>query len=171
MTTATPTKHSGPELPQRSTTRACIDVLSQGGGSESSRRRPKVRLNGQWRQFSAPKRDLIMLGTIQCGQEIGALARTPDGSYVQLNGSVIRTLKTSLIKAALARATQELSARLASEAAQLAPPPPPSAHLQPARNSGAGPAENKPACGPARITSRQYQRQSTRPVPAAKDCL
>lgn len=116
-----------------------------------------------------PKRDLIMLGTIQCGQEIGALARTPDGSYLQLNGSVIRTLNTALIKAALVRATRELSCRLASEAAQLAPPPSP--HLPPVQKSGPALGFDKPAVGPARITSKQHQRQPARPVQTAKDRL
>lgn len=166
MTTATLTNTSAPAPLHPANSRTGVHALSRVDGSESSRRRPKVRLNGQWRLFTVPKRDLIMLGTIQCGQEIDALARTPDGSYVQLNGSVIRTLNTSLIKAALARATQELSNRLALEAAQLAPPP--ARHLQPARNSGSGLGGERPACGPARITSKQYQRQSARPTKSAK---
>lgn len=99
-------------------------LAGRPGGVDSSRRYPKVRLNGQWERFTAPKRDLIMLGTVQCGQEIGALARTPQGDYVQINGSVIRPLNRSRIRAAIGRATRELSARLARDAAALAEMPP-----------------------------------------------
>lgn len=108
----------GPEVPILPT------PPGRPGGVDSSRRFPKVRLNGQWERFTSPKRDLIMLGTVQCGQEIGALARTPRGGYVQINGSVIRELSRSRIKAAIGRATRELSARLARDAAALADTPP-----------------------------------------------
>ena len=92
-------------------------------GVGSSRRRPFVRLNGAWCLFTQPKRDLILLGTVQCGQEIGALARTPQGCYIQINGGVIRELNRSRIQAALDRATRDLSRRLAREAERLAQEP------------------------------------------------
>lgn len=113
-----PAARPGPVMP------LSLAPTGRPGGVDCSRRHPRVRLNGQWEQFTAPKRDLIMLGTVQCGLEIGALARTPQGAYLQINGSVIRELNRSRIKAAIERATRELSARLARDAALLLDAPP-----------------------------------------------
>ncbi|WP_211260333.1 hypothetical protein [Xenophilus azovorans] len=38
-----------------------------------------------------------MLGTVQRGMQIGALALLDDGSYVQVNGDVIERLNTSRV--------------------------------------------------------------------------
>lgn len=43
------------------------------------------------------------LAVIQNGSQIGALAQTPDGRYVQVNGAVIQTLNTYRVLRALRR--------------------------------------------------------------------
>ncbi len=40
-------------------------------------------------------------GRVQCGMEFGALAFTPDGSFVQVNGAVLTPLNASKVLAAL----------------------------------------------------------------------
>lgn len=42
-----------------------------------------------------------ILGVVQRGQEIGALARTRDGRYMQVNGDVQQFLDTSQVELAL----------------------------------------------------------------------
>lgn len=46
-----------------------------------------------------------LLGTVQDGMQIGALAQTPEGGYLQVNGDQQRTLNTSRVEHALDRAT------------------------------------------------------------------
>jgi hypothetical protein len=41
------------------------------------------------------------LGVIQNGFQIGALAQTPDGRYVQVNGATVQTLRTQKVRRAL----------------------------------------------------------------------
>lgn len=41
------------------------------------------------------------LGRVQRGMEVGALAITPDGDYVQVNGSVVTPLNSSRVQSAL----------------------------------------------------------------------
>ena len=38
-----------------------------------------------------------MLGTVQRGMQIGALALLPDGAYAQVNGDVVELLNTSRV--------------------------------------------------------------------------
>lgn len=42
-----------------------------------------------------------MLGTVQCGMQIGALALLADGTYAQVNGDVIEPLNASRVLHAL----------------------------------------------------------------------
>ena len=76
-------------------------------GMTSSRRRPRIKLGQLWSRFARPHPALTMLGIIQCGLEIGALARSEDGTYVQVNGGVVRPLRASRVEAAIARARCE----------------------------------------------------------------
>lgn len=69
----------------------------------SGRRRPQVQLGVNWRRFAQPQPDLNMLGTIQSGLEIGALARIADGRYVQVNGSIQQERRPGRIEAAIQR--------------------------------------------------------------------
>lgn len=78
--------------------------------------RPFVRLGNNWRQFSLPKPGLQMLGTIQNGLEIGALAQIGAGRYVQVNGCLIQHLHAGRVEAAIERARQALLGRLETAA-------------------------------------------------------
>ncbi len=55
--------------------------------------------------FAQPNADYRLLGTVQDGMQIGALAQTQSGGYVQLNGDIVRELNTSRVEHALDRAT------------------------------------------------------------------
>lgn len=65
-----------------------------------------IRLGPQWRAFAFGEHDdLMFLGTVQRGVAgIGALARTPQGGYVQVNGYVVEVLNIFRVKQALASA-------------------------------------------------------------------
>lgn len=77
--------------------------------------RPIIKLGPFWSSFSRPRTDRELLGTIQQGAAIGALARCEDGSYLQINGDVETTLNASRVEAAL-RAAQPRGKRGASVA-------------------------------------------------------
>lgn len=68
----------------------------------NNRARLIVTVNGPWRlyQHQAPL-GMQMLGTIQRGMEIGALARTQAGLLVQVNAGAIRALDQRKALAAL----------------------------------------------------------------------
>jgi hypothetical protein len=83
----------------------------------SSRRRPQVQLGIHWRRFAMPQPDLKMLGTVQSGLEIGALARTADGRYVQVNGSILQELRSGRIEAAIQRYRSFMAKSRSSRAA------------------------------------------------------
>lgn len=59
---------------------------------------------GPWRLYTHPPPGWQMLGTIQRGLEIGALARSPAGDLVQLNAGAVRALDQRKATAALAAA-------------------------------------------------------------------
>ncbi len=63
-----------------------------------------IRLGPHWSRFSYQHDELKMLGTVQQGPGIGALALRPDGRYVQLNGDVERVLNTARVNVALQKA-------------------------------------------------------------------
>ena len=67
-----------------------------------SRARLIVTVNGPWRlyQHQSPT-GMQMLGTVQRGMEIGALARTQAGLLVQVNAGAIRALDQRKALAAL----------------------------------------------------------------------
>jgi hypothetical protein len=58
--------------------------------------------------------ELEYLGVIQDGPRIGALAITPEGRYVQVNGAVVQPLKHGKVAAALARARRYVSRKKAA---------------------------------------------------------
>ena len=68
----------------------------------SNRDRLTITLGGPWRfyQYAAPV-GWQMLGTVQRGMEIGALARSPAGLLVQLNAGTVRSLDQRKASAAL----------------------------------------------------------------------
>lgn len=60
-----------------------------------------IKLGPFWSRFCRPTEDLELLGTVEQGPGIGALARSSDGCYWQVNGDVRRKLNTSRIEAGL----------------------------------------------------------------------
>jgi hypothetical protein len=64
----------------------------------------RIAIGPRWSFFTYPREDLQLLGTIQRGMQIGALARMPDGSYAQVNGDIVEPLNTSRVLFAM-RAT------------------------------------------------------------------
>ncbi len=63
-----------------------------------------VSLGPQGLRFChSPPDGVTLLGTVQEGQALGALARRADGRYLQLNGDFERELDTVAIEAVLAR--------------------------------------------------------------------
>jgi len=71
----------------------------------SNRDRIIVTPGGPWRlyQHAAPS-GWTMLGTVQRGMDIGALARSPIGQYAQINAGAVRSLDQRKVQAALAQA-------------------------------------------------------------------
>ena len=66
----------------------------------------EIRLNGGWTFFSVGRTDMQMIGTVQDGMQIGALGQKPDGSYLQVNGDMLRPLNTSKVEHALDKVTR-----------------------------------------------------------------
>lgn len=68
----------------------------------------QVRLGAQeWQRFTYPRPEgdpLQLLGSVRRGARIGALAITPDGQYLQVNGDHLSTLNGSQIRRALSKA-------------------------------------------------------------------
>jgi hypothetical protein len=63
-----------------------------------------VRLGPSWTRFAQPDERLSYLGTVAEEASIGALARTENGDYVQVNGDWSRLLDPSEVRSALQRA-------------------------------------------------------------------
>ena len=70
----------------------------------TNRARLVVSLNGPWRLYTQPVAGWEMLGTVQRGMDIGALARSPAGILAQVNAGVVRSLDQRKARAALAPA-------------------------------------------------------------------
>lgn len=121
-----------------------------------SRRRPLVRIGNTWRFFSQALPDHEMLGTIQRGLEIGALAKVAGGKYVQLNGSVVQKLNTGLVEAAIVRAQRGVASCIAPPS--IAPPE----NTQCAAEQPIDNASNTPedACAPAKPTVLYKKRRT-----------
>ncbi|AKJ31675.1 hypothetical protein [Caldimonas brevitalea] len=68
----------------------------------------RVRLGDvYWRRFTHPRAEddpLRLLGSIERGAQIGALAVDPEGLYFQVNGDHLAALSTSQVRAAVRRA-------------------------------------------------------------------
>jgi hypothetical protein len=70
-----------------------------------------INLGPYWTVFTRPRSDLQMLGTIQQGPGIGALAMDDEGEFFQVNGDVIRHLNRSRILALLVPARERFDRR------------------------------------------------------------
>jgi hypothetical protein len=64
----------------------------------------RILLGPHWQRFTAEQSGLQMLGSVQRGAQIGALARYVDGRYVQLNGDHQTPLGGFQIERALRKA-------------------------------------------------------------------
>lgn len=67
----------------------------------SNRARLIITSGGPWRLYSHPLAGWEMLGTVQRGIEIGALARSPAGVLAQVNAGAVRALDQRKAEAAL----------------------------------------------------------------------
>ena len=69
----------------------------------TNRARIIVTVGGPWRLYQhQPPHGMQMLGTVQRGLEIGALARTQAGLLVQVNAGAVRALDQRKVEAAMA---------------------------------------------------------------------
>jgi len=66
-----------------------------------NRNRLTITPGGPWRLYTHPLPGWEMLGTVQLGMEIGALARSPAGLLVQVNSGAVRSLDQRKALAAL----------------------------------------------------------------------
>ena len=67
----------------------------------TNRARLIVTIGGPWRLYTHAMSGFEMLGTVQRGIEIGALARTPAGLLVQVNAGAVRALDQRKAQAAI----------------------------------------------------------------------
>ena len=67
----------------------------------TNRARLIVTVGGLWRLYTHAMSGFEMLGTVQRGMEVGALARTQAGLLVQVNAGAIRALDQRKALAAL----------------------------------------------------------------------
>jgi hypothetical protein len=91
-----------------------------------------IRLGPYWSRFAPAHEGMEMLGTVQRGAQIGALARAADGKYVQVNGDWLQPLHTVQVEYALKRCKRD-----AAPTGRRKGPPAPAA--APAGNAGARP--------------------------------
>ena len=66
----------------------------------TNRSRLIVTVGGPWRIYTHAMSGFEMLGTVQRGMEVGALARTPAGLLVQVNAGAVRALDQRKAQAA-----------------------------------------------------------------------
>jgi len=69
--------------------------------THTNRGRLTVTIDGPWRLYTHPLAGWDMLGTVQRGLEIGALAKSPAGLYAQINAGAVRSLDQRKVLAAL----------------------------------------------------------------------
>lgn len=78
-----------------------------------------ISIGPRWSAFAQPRDGMKMLGTVQRGMQIGALALLDDGSYAQVNGDVIEKLNSSRVLHAM----REKHGAVPREVRPSAPPP------------------------------------------------
>lgn len=69
--------------------------------SGPNRGRLAVLMGGPWRLYTHPLPGWQMIGTVQRGFEIGALAKSNTGLYAQINAGAVRTLDQRKVKATI----------------------------------------------------------------------
>lgn len=87
------------------------------------RRKLRVLLSDGYRRYvpRAPA-GAELLGVVERGMQIGALARLPDGSFVQVNGDVTQPLNRSQVENAL-RSARPVRRNTEHPSSRLAPAP------------------------------------------------
>lgn len=83
---------------------ALATAADNGDMNHPNRGRLVVNLSGPWREHALPMDGWTMLGTVQRGQEVGALAQAADGSYAMVNNRRIQPLNERKVKACLEQA-------------------------------------------------------------------
>lgn len=61
----------------------------------------RIHIGPRWAAFAQPRPDATMLGTVQRGMQIGALALLADGTYAQVNGDIVEVLNASRVRHAM----------------------------------------------------------------------
>lgn len=94
----------------------------------SKREKWVVRLGaGEWSRFARESKtqEYQLLGSVRHGARIGALAITPDGRYLQINGDYVSSLNASRLRQAVQAATSCVTSRggRAVAASHVTPPP------------------------------------------------
>lgn len=69
--------------------------------SGPNRGRLAVLIDGPWRLYTHPLPGWQMIGTVQRGFEIGALAKSPIGLYAQINAGAVSSLDQRKVSAAI----------------------------------------------------------------------
>jgi hypothetical protein len=86
----------------------------------------QIRLGQHGLRYAQPGPQFRLLGTVQEGQAIGALALLEDGSYAQVNGDFVRPLNTSKVEFTVGPKLQKsLPVGPVQSAPSNAPPAPP----------------------------------------------
>jgi len=80
-----------------------------------------IKLGSHWQRFVPTSNGLALLGSVQQGAAIGALARSSDGAYWQINGDHRRKLNASKVAAALRLAERWVAANTAGLPSATAP--------------------------------------------------
>ncbi|MBS0341438.1 MAG: hypothetical protein JSS56_12990 [Proteobacteria bacterium] len=57
----------------------------------------RIDIGPRWAAFAQAREHMKLLGTVQRGMQIGALALLADGTYAQVNGDVVTALNTSRV--------------------------------------------------------------------------
>jgi hypothetical protein len=65
----------------------------------------RITVGPRWQLFTNQREGFQLIGTVQRGMQIGALAKMPDGDYAQVNGDIVETLNRSRVEFALRAAT------------------------------------------------------------------
>lgn len=61
----------------------------------------RIHIGPRWAAFAQERPDATMLGTVQRGMQIGALALLADGTYAQVNGDIVEPLNASRVRHAM----------------------------------------------------------------------
>jgi hypothetical protein len=81
-----------------------------------------IHLGPGWMAFAPQLADVLLLGVVQRGLQIGALAQRGDGSFVQINGDVVQSLNRSRVEHVLRTSADGIAVSLGAPATSAVPP-------------------------------------------------